>query len=129
MRRGYSLTYPKRFPENPVSFLCNFFSELIKSPYHFVKVKFELYLNDIHVVSILTCIKVAKLFVSDQCAAGGISTQKKNVLKITFPCRPGLTALEIKPAAQAKFIVIIIFQGPVHEIQCAGFVMCRFLFC
>lgn len=119
MRRGYSLTYPKRFPENPVSFLCNFFSELIKSPYHFVKVKFELYLNDIHVVSII----------SDQCAAGGISTQKKNVLKITFPSRPGLTAFEIQLAAQAKFIVIIIFQGPVHEIQCARFVMCRFLFC
>lgn len=45
--------------KSPVSYLCKvyFFSELIKSRFHFVKVKFELYLND--KVYILTCIKVA----------------------------------------------------------------------
>ena len=45
--------------KSPVSYLCNvyFFSELMKSRFHFVKVKFELHLND--KVYILTCIKVA----------------------------------------------------------------------
>ena len=74
MRRGQSLhvTYSKRFPKNPPFLTCVtsiFFSELIKSQFQFVKVKFELCLNDI--VSISTCIKEAKLLVSDQCATGG----------------------------------------------------------